>query len=138
MSAIRLLRCVKAINSLNYKSINKATQAFKPLIINKTNISTSRHLRSSDEGSNESENRKRTEGEEKLIGMLRKRFPLAKAVEDNDISGGCGSMYAIYVETVEFKNMRTVKQHQLINECLKAEIKDNMHGLRIYTAIPSD
>ena len=138
MSAIRLLRCVKAITSVNYKPMNKAIQAFKPLVINKTFINTSSCLRSSDENSNESENRKRTEGEEKLIDMLRKRFPLAKAIEVNDISGGCGSMYAIYVETVEFKNMRTVKQHQLINECLKAEIKDNMHGLRIYTAVPNN
>ncbi len=138
MSTIRLLRCVKKINLLYTNPINNASEAFKPLIINKSYISTSRFLRSSDESSSENENRKRAEGEDKLIDMLRKRFPLAKAIEVNDISGGCGSMYAIYVETVEFKNLRTVKQHQLINECLRAEIKDNMHGLRIYTAVPKN
>lgn len=55
----------------------------------------------------------------------------------NDISGGCGSMYEIYVETVEFKGLSTIKQHRLITETLKSEIKD-MHGVRINTAIPSE
>ena len=76
-----------------------------------------------------------TAGEKKLIDMLKQRFPKAKCIEVQDISGGCGSMYAIYVETIEFKNIKTVKQHQLINEVLKAEIKNNMHGLRIQTAV---
>lgn len=53
-----------------------------------------------------------------------------------DISGGCGAMYEISVETVEFKGMPRVKQHQLITETLKDEIK-NMHGLRIHTAVPN-
>jgi stress-induced morphogen len=73
-------------------------------------------------------------GEKKLLNLLRKRFPNAKTIEVNDISGGCGNMYEIFVETNEFKNIRKVKQHQMINQALQAEIRNNMHGLRIYTA----
>lgn len=43
-------------------------------------------------------------------------------------------MYEIYVESKEFKGLSTVKQHRLITETLKSEIKD-MHGLRIHTSI---
>jgi len=73
-------------------------------------------------------------GELKLINLLRNKFPNAKTIEVNDISGGCGSMYEVFVETNEFKNIRKVKQHQMVNQVLEAEIKNNMHGLRIYTA----
>lgn len=52
-----------------------------------------------------------------------------------DISGGCGAMYEIVVETKEFGGLSRVKQHQLITDTLKTEIKD-MHGLRIHTAVP--
>lgn len=44
-------------------------------------------------------------------------------------------MYEIFVETNEFKGLSSVKQHQLITDTLKSEIKD-MHGLRIHTSIP--
>lgn len=59
----------------------------------------------------------------------------ATNVSVSDISGGCGQMFEISVESVEFKGMPRVKQHQLITETLKNEIK-NMHGVRIHTAIP--
>ena len=79
-----------------------------------------------------------SEGELKLLRLLHARFPKAKTIEVTDISGGCGSMYTVIVESVEFKGTRTVRQHQLVNEVLKEEIKHNMHGLRIYTAVPED
>ncbi|XP_053675972.1 bolA-like protein 3 [Anopheles nili] len=69
-----------------------------------------------------------------LRKTLEAKFPQAKSIVVNDISGGCGSMYEIYVETKEFKGLSTVKQHRLITETLKSEIKD-MHGLRIHTSI---
>ena len=79
-----------------------------------------------------------TPGEQKLIEMLKERFSKSKLIEVVDISGGCGSMYAVYVETKEFKGLRTVKQHQLVTEVLRKEIKDNMHGVRIQTAVAED
>lgn len=77
-----------------------------------------------------------SDAEQKLIDLLRARFPRARLIDVVDISGGCGAMYTVYVETSEFANMRTVKQHQMVNEVLLAEIKNNMHGLRIQTAVP--
>ena len=80
------------------------------------------------------QNRQPTEGEVKLTSILKAKFPKAKSIVVNDISGGCGSMYEIYVESSEFNKIRTVKQHQMINQALHTEITQNMHGLRIFTS----
>lgn len=61
----------------------------------------------------------------------------AKNISVVDISGGCGAMYEIIVESKEFKGISRVKQHQLITNTLRNEIKD-MHGLRIHTSIPEE
>ncbi|XP_038662173.1 bolA-like protein 3 [Scyliorhinus canicula] len=76
-----------------------------------------------------------TSGEVRLADVLRKKFPLASAVKVVDISGGCGAMYEVHVESVEFKGKRVVQQHQMINQALKDEIQA-MHGLRIFTTVP--
>ena len=44
-------------------------------------------------------------------------------------------MYEIYVESSEFAGLTTVKQHQMVTQALKAQIKE-MHGLRIHTKLP--
>ncbi|XP_055310477.1 bolA-like protein 3 [Sitodiplosis mosellana] len=75
------------------------------------------------------------QSEQQLTDRLQERFKEAKHVSVVDISGGCGAMYEIVVETNEFKGLSRVKQHQLITDTLKTEIKD-MHGLRIHTSIP--
>ncbi|XP_066594615.1 bolA-like protein 3 [Prorops nasuta] len=75
------------------------------------------------------------EAEQKMITMLRNKFPKAQTIEVNDVSGGCGAMFEINVISSEFEGLNTVKQHRLINEVLKEEIKD-MHGVRIYTGLP--
>ena len=54
-----------------------------------------------------------------------------------DISGGCGSMYEVYVEAPDFKGMRIVKQHQMVTNALKAQIKD-MHGVRVSTGVKEE
>ncbi|KAM4749066.1 bolA-like protein 3 [Rhinophrynus dorsalis] len=77
----------------------------------------------------------RTEGEDKITQVLKAKFPQASLVKVVDISGGCGAMYEIHVESEEFKAKRTVQQHQMINEALQEEIKA-MHGLRIFTSVP--
>lgn len=30
--------------------------------------------------------------------------------------GGCGAMYEVHVESMEFKGKRTIQQHQLVNQ----------------------
>ena len=72
-----------------------------------------------------------------MIEILRQSFPKATDIAVVDISGGCGSMYEVYVESCEFKGMRLVKQHQMVTQALKKEIPD-MHGLRIATAMSNE
>ncbi|XP_050542068.1 bolA-like protein 3 [Daktulosphaira vitifoliae] len=76
-------------------------------------------------------------GEKILHQSLQKKFPLAKEIKIKDISGGCGAIFEVYVSSTEFKGLSIVKQHQVINEVLKNEIK-SMHGIRIHTEIPSE
>ena len=42
-----------------------------------------------------------TQGEQKIHEILKEKFPLATELEVKDISGGCGSMYEIYITSSE-------------------------------------
>ncbi|XP_041612756.1 bolA-like protein 3 isoform X2 [Vulpes lagopus] len=57
-----------------------------------------------------------TEGELKVTRILKEKFPGATAIKVTDISGGCGAMYEIQIESEEFKEKRTVQQHQMVNQ----------------------
>ncbi|KAI8984317.1 bola protein [Mycotypha africana] len=50
-----------------------------------------------------------------------------------DISGGCGSMYAIDIASKQFEGSTIIKQHRLVNDILKDEIKE-MHGIQLRTS----
>lgn len=52
-----------------------------------------------------------------------------------DVSGGCGSMFAIQIESENFKGIPMIKQHRLVNQLLKDDIK-NWHGLQLKTSAP--
>lgn len=73
--------------------------------------------------------------EENIKTILKKTFPKANLIEIDDISGGCGSMYEIHIESEDFASMRTVAQHKLVTDALKEEVK-KLHGLRIFTTVP--
>ncbi|XP_013115881.1 bolA-like protein 3 [Stomoxys calcitrans] len=74
---------------------------------------------------------------EKIIQQtLATRFPKATTIEVRDVSGGCGAMFEVFVETDEFVGLNTLKQHKLVTNTLKDQIKE-MHGVRIHTAIPA-
>lgn len=77
----------------------------------------------------------KTDGEVRITKILKEKFPLASSLKVVDISGGCGAMYEIHIESDEFRGKRTVQQHQLVNQALKEEIQ-GMHGLRIFTEVP--
>jgi stress-induced morphogen len=49
-----------------------------------------------------------------------------------DISGGCGSMYAIAIESAKFQGLSVIKQHKLVNQVLKEEIA-GWHGVQLRT-----
>ncbi|KAB0402375.1 hypothetical protein E2I00_019587, partial [Balaenoptera physalus] len=76
-----------------------------------------------------------TEGELKVTQILKEKFPRATAIKVTDISGGCGALYEIQIESEEFKEKRTVQQHQMVNQALKEVVK-GMHGLWIFTSVP--
>ncbi|XP_051884068.1 peroxisomal coenzyme A diphosphatase NUDT7 isoform X2 [Pristis pectinata] len=60
-----------------------------------------------------------TSGEVHIANVLKSKFPQASLVKVVDISGGCGAMYEVHVESVEFKGKRLVQQHQMINQVVR-------------------
>ncbi|KAF8738166.1 hypothetical protein AX14_011584 [Amanita brunnescens Koide BX004] len=72
-----------------------------------------------------------TEGEEAIMQKLTKRFSPSQ-LKVQDVSGGCGTFYAIVIASAAFKDLPTVKQHKLVTETLKSEI-EGIHGLQIKT-----
>lgn len=44
-----------------------------------------------------------------------------------DVSGGCGSAYAVEVSSEKFVGMSVIKQQRMVNKILAEEIK-NMHA----------
>ncbi|CAO1440263.1 unnamed protein product [Diamesa tonsa] len=69
--------------------------------------------------------------EQNLVAVLKKTFPEG-VIKVQDVSGGCGAMFEIHIKAKDFLNLSMVKQHQMVNQALKQEIKE-MHGVRIYT-----
>jgi len=57
------------------------------------------------------------------------------ALEVQDISGGCGSMYAVAITAAKFKGLPVIKQHRLVNEILGEDIK-SWHGIQLRTKAP--
>lgn len=55
-----------------------------------------------------------------------------KQLQVRDVSGGCGSMFAIDITSQKFKGLSMVKQHKLVNQILKEDIK-RWHGLQLRT-----
>lgn len=79
---------------------------------------------------------KRPEGqyENEIFSLLEKAFRPSQLLVQ-DISGGCGSMFAIRIESTEFKGLTSVKQQQLVYKALGAEIA-KWHGLQLKTSVP--
>ncbi|ESK93784.1 hypothetical protein Moror_1064 [Moniliophthora roreri MCA 2997] len=72
-----------------------------------------------------------SEGEQNIYAKLTERFTPSQ-LQVQDVSGGCGSFYAITIASETFKGLPMVKQHRLVTETLKKEI-DGIHGLQIKT-----
>ncbi|GAA94265.1 uncharacterized protein L969DRAFT_55078 [Mixia osmundae IAM 14324] len=65
---------------------------------------------------------------EKLEGIFK-----GGRIEVQDVSGGCGSFFAISIAHKDFKGLSTIKQHRVVNEALAEEVK-NWHGIQLKTA----
>lgn len=74
-----------------------------------------------------------SDAERKIYNKLSKALePVDLEVED--ISGGCGSMYAINVTSDKFQGLSMIKQHKLVNSILAKEIAQ-WHGLQLSTRV---
>jgi len=72
-----------------------------------------------------------SEGEQTIFRKLAENFnPTELKVQD--VSGGCGTFYAVLIVSEAFKGLPTVKQHRLVTESLKSEI-EGIHGIQINT-----
>lgn len=69
--------------------------------------------------------------ERKIFDILASEFS-PKTLDVKDVSGGCGSMFAISLESEQFKGLPMIKQHRLVNAALKDEIA-KWHGLQLKT-----
>ncbi|KAF8897222.1 bola protein [Infundibulicybe gibba] len=74
-----------------------------------------------------------TEGEQVIHAKLADRFAPSQ-LQVQDVSGGCGSFYAITIASQAFKGLPIVKQHKLVTETLKKDI-EGIHGLQIKTIV---
>ncbi|XP_014254644.1 bolA-like protein 3 [Cimex lectularius] len=77
--------------------------------------------------------KKEPKAEDRIKAILTETFPKANSIDVVDVSGGCGAMFEIAIQAPQFKGLPIVKQHRLVTEALKEEIKD-MHGFRIHTS----
>uniref|UniRef100_A0A0N5BAD3 BolA-like protein 3 n=1 Tax=Strongyloides papillosus TaxID=174720 RepID=A0A0N5BAD3_STREA len=75
-----------------------------------------------------------TEMEEVVNKVLRETFPKATTITTEDISGGCGQHYKIYVESEEFKGKSKIQQHKMVTGALKDYISQ-WHAVTIDTKI---
>ena len=51
-----------------------------------------------------------------------------------DVSGGCGSMYAIEIASERFVGLSLVRQHRLVHDILGEEVKA-WHGVQLRTSV---
>lgn len=70
--------------------------------------------------------------EEKLIFDKLSKELKPQQIQVRDISGGCGSMFAVDITSQSFKGLTMVKQHKLVNKILQDDIK-RWHGLQLRT-----
>ncbi|KAH7170121.1 bola protein [Dactylonectria macrodidyma] len=54
-----------------------------------------------------------------------------------DVSGGCGSMYAIDITSAAFRGQTILKQQRMVNAALGDLVK-SWHGVQIRTKVPPE
>lgn len=108
-----IIRNTRLSNIYKYNSsINQRT--ISPFLSSKRNYSTPQE-----------ESEPMDEYELKIYNILQQELnPVNLKIKD--VSGGCGSMFSIFIESEKFKGLTMIKQHRLVNEILKDEIKNGM------------
>ncbi|PPQ92352.1 hypothetical protein CVT25_008702 [Psilocybe cyanescens] len=75
-----------------------------------------------------------SEGERVIHEKLTAKFAPSQ-LQVQDVSGGCGTFYAITIASTAFKGLPIVKQHKLVTEALKSDI-EGFHGLQVRSFSP--
>lgn len=70
----------------------------------------------------------------RIISKIKSGLGDTAKIEVLDLSGGCGTMLQIKVESEVFKDKSIVQQHRLVNKCIEGE---DLHGFRVETKTPS-
>ncbi|KHC45989.1 hypothetical protein MEW_05047 [Candida albicans P60002] len=114
-----IIRNIRLSNIYKYNSSIKQ-RTISPFLSSKRNYSTPQE-----------ESEPMDEYESKIYNILQQELnPVNLKIKD--VSGGCGSMFSIFIESEKFKGLTMIKQHRLVNEILKDEIK-KWHGLQLRT-----
>lgn len=74
------------------------------------------------------------ERERGIFDKLSSTFSPTK-LEVQDVSGGCGSMYAVEIASEKFKGLTLLKQHRLVKDALGDDVKQ-WHGFQLRTKVP--
>ncbi|CZT24875.1 related to AIM1  len=72
--------------------------------------------------------------EAKIFATIKEALQPTK-LEVQDVSGGCGSMYALDIVSEQFAGLSVIKQHRMVNKILGDEIK-KWHGVQLKTKAP--
>lgn len=75
-----------------------------------------------------------SEGESQIWDRLVEELSPTQLVVQ-DVSGGCGSMYAIDISAERFRGLNMLKQQRLVNSALGDMVKQ-WHGVQLRTRIP--
>jgi stress-induced morphogen len=75
-----------------------------------------------------------TDAERTITRLLQEHLQPTQ-LQVRDVSGGCGSMYALEVVSERFRGLPIIKQHRLVTGVLRDQIAD-WHGLQLKTRAP--
>lgn len=75
-------------------------------------------------------------GEKQIYTKLTEALQPSKLTV-KDVSGGCGSAYAVEVSSEKFTGLSMIKQQRMVNQILKEEIA-NMHAYVLMLELADD
>lgn len=76
-----------------------------------------------------------TKGEREITRILTSKLS-PSYIEVRDISGGCGSMYEVWIDSEQLTGKRLIQQHRMVNEALGDDVIKSLHGLTIKIGNP--
>ncbi|KAL4398951.1 protein maturation by [4Fe-4S] cluster transfer protein [Malassezia pachydermatis] len=71
------------------------------------------------------------EKQQTIVRILTEKFQPSD-LQVQDVSGGCGSFFAIMIKAKAFSGKSTIQSHRLVNKEIKEVIQD-IHGLQLKT-----